>query len=403
MAYSLQWDAPLEDGVYLNLDADRYFRQETRGSSDWVKIHQLGYGWWWQSGYNPDHVEVPNKARNYGSALHAIMLEGIAAYEARFAVEPDPRDFPGLVVTIPQIKAALTEAGYSTAGTSKFTKDDWVGEMLSKLPNVPCWDLILEDFRTEAGLRDVVKSVEDRMLRLMRDVAVSPDREDNIAIRNLLVESEAHPSLAEVSVFSTIDGIRRRWRIDKMLPGADMDLKSVGQWRGRPLKYEIGEVLARNGWDVQRADYHIGRTEAYRLIREGQLFGGTIEQRNYIKEIVEENPTWDWIWLAYGKPEPSGRAPILMPVWDDSWGPTDPATGVVPMGELRQFGQHKLDKAIAFYRRAVDRFGFDQPWANVEPLHFTDPYQENAIVLPHWIQSDAPTEAEAYAPADQEN
>lgn len=396
MAYApYKWDAPLEDGVYLNLSAERYFRQETRGSSDWIRIYQQGYGWWWGSAYNPDYEPEDSKFRTYGSALHAIMLEGVRAYDDRFAVQPSPRDFADLLVSANDIQEALTKAGYSLSGTSKYKKADWNLEALEKLGRKP-WDMILEDFQAVIGDREVVTSLEDRMIRFMRHVAVDSARDDNAAIRKLLIESEAHPALAEVSIIATVDGVRRRWRIDKMLPGVDMDLKSIGNWRGRPLRYEIGDLIARNCWDMQREDYYEGRTQAYRLINEGQLFGGTVEQRAYIREIVAENETWDWLWLCYQKPEASGRAPILMPVWDDSWTLADPQTGLKRPSDLRRYGRAKLDSAIAFYKGAVDRFGFDEPWAGIAPLHFTDDARPNAIVLPHWVQPHADATPEGY-------
>ncbi|HEY5409269.1 MAG TPA: hypothetical protein VIJ94_00955 [Caulobacteraceae bacterium] len=393
MAYRPEWDAPVEDGVYLGWPAEKYFRQETRGSSDWIKIFRQLEGWWWASRYNPDWKRTETDEQNYGSALHAIILEGLRAYAARYAIEPSKHNYRGLVTTIEEMKAAIDQAGRSIDGTSKWKAPDWAVAMASALPDVPCWYNILEDFRAHIGTRPVVSDVEDRMLRLMHRIATDPNRPDNVAIRKLLQDTEDHPALAEVTIFATIDGIRRRWRIDRMYPGIDMDLKSLGNWRGRPLKFEVGQVLAQNCWDIQRADYWIGRHEAYRLIREGQLFGGTLEQRAYIKEIVETEPTWDWVWLVYQKPELSGRAPVIFPLWDKSWS----RDGQQP-GDLRLYGDRKLRKAISFYQDAVAKWGLEEPWAKVEDLHFTEPAKDvPSIVLPHWVQEDEPSEEAAYA------
>lgn len=389
----------LPDGVYLGLPAADYFAQGRMGSSDWIRIQKTGAGWWWGSHHNPDRVEKTSKAMMYGSALHAIMLEGVPAYEAMFAVEPDPRDYIGLVTSIPEIKAALEGAGFSLAGTSKWAKPDWCAEVAAKLPDVPCWANLYEDFEARIGRRSVITAVEDRTLRFMHRVATDPTRPDNAAVRKLLIDSEDHPALAEVTVLATVDGIRRRWRMDRMYPGITMDLKSVGQWRGRPLAYEVGQVLAQNCWDLQMSDYFIGRTEAYRLIREGKLFGGTLEQRHYIEQIVEENPTWDWVWLTYGKPETTGSAPVLLPLWADSWAPADPYKPDDPPRptDLRQYGLNKLNRAIAFYRRMVAEFGLDRPWAHVEDLHFVDADRQPQVHMPHWVQDDEPTSPDAYA------
>ena len=394
MSMAHRWDDPLEDGVYLGLPAIRYFRQETRGSSDWMRLFVKRHGWWWQSKYNPDWTPKTSDYQNYGSALHAIILEGEEAYRQQFAVQPDPARFPKVLRTTTEIKAALVEEGWDLRGTSKFDKAEWEIYAQDKLPGYTIWGIVEADFDAERGSKPMVKASEDHMLRFMRDVAIDPARSDNAEIRKLLATTEEHPALAEVSIFATIDGIRRRWRIDRMYPAIDMDLKSLGNWRGRPLKYEGGEVLARNNWVIQRADYHRGRTEAYRLIQEGRLFGGTVEERRYIRWIVEQNFAWNWIWLVYQKPELSGRAPVIFPIWDNTLAPDG------AIGPLMQAGQRKLDKAIAFYRRAVDQFGFEQPWAEVAPMHFTEPVPNHpeapVLSIPHWVQEDEPTEAEAY-------
>lgn len=415
-----QFDPLLPEGVYLHLEPEKYFDQPALGSSDWIKLHFHKWGWHWQSRFNPDFDREQQKKKYlvYGTALHALLLEGVRAYEMRFAAMPDKKDFVDLVDSATEIKKALGEAGYDLTGKSKYAKADWNAEMASKLPDAPCWDNIVAAAQARAGDRTPISAVEDRQLRLMRDIATSPEWPGNEAVRRLFTPTADAPPLVEVSVFADIDGIRRRWRIDKMLAAADIDLKSLGGWRGRPLRHEIGEVIARHGLDIQRSDYFIGRGELYRLVREGKLFGGDVEERRHLKRIVATEPRWDWIWLFFQKPETSGRAPILFPVWDSSFGgPTGKYEDVgggfqseildqrAP-GMLRLYGERKLRKAIAFYKENVARFGLDRPWAQVETLHYTEPAAgadpEQVIQFPHWIQADEPVQREAYGEEEDE-
>lgn len=373
----------LEPGVYIGLPPDTYFDQDRLGSSDFIKLSQVGIGWWWQSRWNPDREETPSEARNYGTALHSILLEGVDAYRRAFAVAPDRKDYVDLVDTVDEMKDALDRAGYDIrSGTSKWKKPDWAQAMIDLMPDRPCWSTILETFQAEAGSRSVVSRAEDRSLRLMRHVATDPARSDNAAVRRLFEENELHPQLVEVSILADVDGLRRRWRIDKMMPGADLDLKSLGAWRGRPLAFEIGDVAARRGWCVQRADYFDGRKAAIELIKEDRIFGGTLEQRAYLREIAEDGaPDPAWIWLCFQKPDQKGAAPILCPVWDnaESW--------------LHQLGRSQLENAKRFYRRMVAEFGLEQPWARVEPLHFTDENAAGPVIrFPHWLANDELTE-----------
>jgi hypothetical protein len=376
----------LPDGVHLGLSHKPYFAQEAMGSSDWTKISQSGLGWWWSSRWNHFHEAAPNAATNYGSALHVIILEGVAAYERAYAVLPDKGAYADLLVTEDDIKGALARAGWDVVtGKSKWKKPDWVREGREKLDQ-PIWDALLQDFDARAGDRGRVSAGEDRMLRFMRDMLLSERRSDNAEIRRLLAERDDHPPLVEVSVFATIDGVRRRWRFDRMFPALTLDLKSLSGWQGWPLAYEVGEVMARRRWGIQRADYDIGRETAYELVRAGQVFGGTIEQRRYLERIVAEEARWDFAWLAYQKPDSvRGVAPILMPIWDDR------------DSDLARSGAARLKKAIRLYKEAVEEFGLDQPWGRVERLHYTVEGREPRIFVPHWDQNvDDPSDAEAY-------
>jgi len=388
-----KFDADLPDGVYLNLDEGAYFRQRAMGSSDWTSLHFKKHGWWWQSPHNPDYRRPEAKVLTYGSALHAIMLEGLDAYEARFIVQPDPAEFDGLLTTTEDMQRALSDAGFNLSGSSKWKKPDWAAAMRVNMPDVPVWLNIMERFDATKGDRQAITAIEDRQLRFMRSFALDDDTPDNADIRQIFSADSGYPALAEVSIFATVEGVRRRWRIDRMFPTFDLDLKSLGKWSGRPLTYETGEVMARRGWDIQRADYHDGRTKAYELIRAGRIYGGSIEQRKWLETWPDQFPKWDWVWLVYQKPDTSaGNAPVLFPIWDDSED-INTASG---MSVVRENGAHKLAKAKAFYRQQVERFGLDRPWALISPLHHTDENRKPHIVLPHYIAEDAPPSSAAY-------
>lgn len=393
----------IPDGVYIGLPDTVYFAQDALGSTDLVRLHFRREGWWWQSRHNPDAVRKPNQALNYGTALHAILLEGIAAYEDRFAVIPEKP--PGAVTTIKEMQAVLVKEGFSIKGTGNFTAEDWALAMRTSLPQVPCWPNILEDFAE--NLREdqkKVTAVEDRMLRFMVDVAMSPDRRDNVEIRNLFASGAGRPALAEVSILKTFpDGIRRRWRIDRMFPAFDVDLKSLGNWSGRPLPHEVGEVIARNGHDIQRADYFEGRLTAYDFIRDGfQVYGGSLEQRQWLGRFPDEFPDFDWAWIYYQKPDPKGLAPVIFPVMDVTFHEAENGSGDPVPSDLMIHGSHKKLEALNLYRRCVAEFGLDRPWARVDPLHYTDETREPRIFLPSYIANQRPTEEAAYPTPEEE-
>lgn len=373
----------LPDGLYLHLPEDEYFAVKgARGSTDLVKLYQQGEGWWWSSDLNPDREERENEARNFGHALHAITLEGVDAYEARFAVAPDKRDYPGLCVTMDDIREAMDARGVSYKASGK--KADLIATCEAEAPEVAIWDRIIERF--EAGLEGMqtVTGVEDRQLRIMADAVHShPD------IGSLFTFSADHTPLAEVSIFwTTADGIRRRARLDTMLPVATGDLKSLGNWSGRPLPFEVGKIIADRGYDIQKADHHVARAMAYRYIAEGKVYGASAAEQAWLKRFPSEAPRWGYFWMFFQKPDAvAGRAPIMFPVWEDFG------------SELHRFGHRKAHAALETYRRCMATFGPDKPWTRVERLHETRDGAEDRVFLPHWIDNPnpAPDEEEALA------
>lgn len=375
------------DGVHLGLPDEIYFEQEALGSSDLIRLHKRRHGWWWSSRYNPDRIDKTTKEQLYGSALHAIMLEGPPAYEARFL--PEPTRPAGAVATIDEMRGALRQGGFRVdgagAGTSGWKAPDWAAAMRANLPRTPCWPNILADY--EKTLRGSGKrrigEVEDRMLRLMYAAAMGDPH-----IAGLLADAGGdYPPLAEVSVLHTLpDGTRRRWRLDRLFTRFTMDLKSLGNWHGRPLPYWVGEHIGHNGYEIQRADYDYGRQVLNAYVLNGfEVFGGSIEQRAWLLKLVQQTADagWDWLWMFYQKPDPAGVAPVIFPVWDDAG------------SDLFRAGQQRCRAAMKFYADAVARFGLGQPWTHVEEVHYTSEDHQPRLILPHWIGEGIEPDPEA--------
>ena len=373
----------LPDGLYLHLAEDDYFGQAgALGSTDLVKLYQQGEGWWWSSKLNPERVEPRREALNFGHALHSIVLEGVDAYEARFAVEPDRRDYPDACVTKEDICAALDERGVQYRKAAR--KDELAEVCRVEAPDVCVWDAVLSAFTDEVGGRETVTRDEDRQLRIMAEAVHShPD------IGPLFASAPGHVPLAEVSVLWTLpDGIRRRARLDTMLPVATGDLKSLGNWSGRPLPLEVGKIIADRGYDLQKADHHGARRVAYDFIRQGRVFGASEAELAWLRRFPAEAPRWGYFWMFYQKPDPvAGRAPILFPVWEDFG------------SETHRYGHRKAWAALETYRRCMATFGPDKPWTRVERLHEIREGAEDRVFLPHWIENPnpAPDEEEAIA------
>ena len=367
----------LPDGVYLNLPEAIYFAQDRLGSSDLIKLHQRRQGWWWQSRHNPDKDLSQSDAQNYGSALHAIMLEGVGAYVDRFAVEPDWRTFDKLITSQDMLRAVLDDNGWvKEKGISTWEPQQWWDAIELHAPEWRVKAQVLAEFNRSIATefnpdgsvkatKPTVSAVEDRMLRIMHDAATNEDSDENSEVRALLGVGTGFPVLAEVSVLFTCPwtGVKRRARWDKPVPRHTIDLKSLSGWKGTDLRFDIDGHIKRNGYDVQVGDQHVSRILAYRMIAdagERVLHGGSKDERAHMLAMVDRALPWDWGWLFYQKPDPSGIAPILFPV-RDAWN-----------GLYHQSGHRKAFRAIHLYRDLVAKFGLEKHWTRVERVHYAD-------------------------------
>lgn len=361
----------LEDGLYLHLDEDIYFAQRRLGSSDLVKLFQQREGWWWSSHLNTRRVEKPKEALNFGKALHAAILEGVGAYESRFAVAPDKDAIEGLCVTVEDITEALHEAG--VAYSSKARKPELVELARQQASHIPVWETIIAEFDVARGPKDAISSTEDWQIRMMADLVHSHGE-----IGPLFHFSAEHLPLAEVSIlWTTPDGVKRRGRLDGMLPTGTGDLKTLGNWSGRPLSFEAGKIANDRGLDIQMADHHTARRMAYEFIAAGNVHGASPEELAWLQRFPTEAPHWGYFWIFYQKPDDvNGRAPVIFPWWED-YG-----------SELHLFGHRKVHSALETYQRCMRDFGPSEPWTRVERLHVSTEGQPDRVFVPHYIAFD---------------
>ncbi len=369
----------LRDGVYLHLPFDDYIAEpDCLGSTDKARLWTKKQGWWWGSKHNPfAKRDAQSDEQLFGECCHAALLEGMHAFESRFIVEPNKRDHPEALFTIPQIKTALKKAGVHPRGASSFTKEDWADAAEIYLPDQPVWENVMAEFARKQGAgRRGISAETDFAIRAMRELATE-DIPENAEMRELLSVGSEFPILAEVSVFYTDDeGLRHRARFDKLLPTAILDLKTVGNWQGRELVHSVGDLIKRSGYDVQQADYQIARQKAFAMILEDEncIHDATDEERDHLIAMAhydnDHRPAFAWIF--YEKPTAAGAAPVLFPVVD-RWG-----------GAYHRAGFRKRHAALELYKQCMARFGPDRPWGRVEPVHYTDEGAEHHITLSSW-------------------
>lgn len=359
--------SPLPDGVYIGLDFADYIAQRgdgCLGSTDKAKLWLRREGWWWASRFSPfRRVDDNAEELLFGEVAHAMLLEGMHAYESRYAVEPSKRDYPDALYTVTQIKAALKDGGVYPPRSASFTKEDWAEAAELYLPDQPVWENVLDEFRRRTG-RDIkaISAETDFAIRAMRDLAIGEYSTDEM--RELFSVGSKFPILAEVSYFYTdTEGLRHCARFDKLIPPSTPDLKTLGGWRGKPLAEYVDRHIKDFGLDVQVADYQVARQHMMAAIVADDtiIHGGTEEERDHLFAMAhyDQDHRPGFVWIFFQKPTPAGIPPVLFPVVEPWKGPYHLA------------GFRKRAAALKTYRECMEKFGTDRPWGRAEKPHTT--------------------------------
>jgi hypothetical protein len=313
----------LEDGVYVNLDAEKYFAADRLGSTDLVVLHNRPADWFYRSRHNPFYERHVTEEMEFGSALHLLLLEGEDAYRQRCIVKPT--HYPEGV---------------------KF------GEEFD--PNGP-----MKPWNGNANWCKAWLERHDRA-----DVHIIDEDMDR-RVRHMTALIQNHPELgepmrkglSEVSILWTHEatGLRLRARFDKLLPRFTVDLKSFGgNGRGIDMTQQCLWLVKDRHYDVQRFMYFLARQAMGGLISQGRVFGATGPQADWLARVATVE-TWRWCWIFYRRRDDAkGHAPIVKPIYRSHFDATF------------ESGRQKFEVAVANYRTFVDRFGFDVPWAVVE-------------------------------------
>lgn len=334
-AVSLHGGNDLPDGVYVRLPDAAYFAQPRLGSTDLTVLHKRPADWWYGSRWNPDHVREASEEMQFGSALHAIVLEGEAAYGARVAVKPE-------FYPVEDAKGFPTGEKKPWHGAARYCQR---------------W--------TEANHdRLQLTAVQDRAVRHMAALILNHPQLGPVM----------RAGMPEVAVLWTnAQGVKLRAKLDYLLPRFSIDLKSFGgDAKGLDLTQQVLSLVAQRDMDVQRYLYFTARIAMASLLADGQVFGATLDETAWLTKVagVED---WQWCWIFYRRRDDGrGYAPVIKPILRSHFDKTF------------ETGRLKCAVALANYAAFDAVFGPRVPWAVVEESEEPDDHQ-----FPAWMQNVA--------------
>jgi hypothetical protein len=201
----------LEDGIHLDLPLYRYLADPALSGSAFKTLLTDPPAWRWERPDNPLWERTESRPQKRGTAAHMAILEGLPAYEAAYAVAPEPAEYPGALDTNDELKAWLKEHDLKVSGA----KAELIARVLEADPAAPIWSRIEEEALRG---RIALSRHEDSYVRMLERF-VRCDRDLGPLVSD---------GLPEVSIVWTDNGRRFKARLDYFSPRGICDLKSIG-------------------------------------------------------------------------------------------------------------------------------------------------------------------------------
>ncbi len=322
-------------GIYFNLPEETYHQIRALGSTGVKKLAIDPCEFQFDRLYGED---IDSKAKLFGNALHARVLEGRRAYEDRFYVNVPPDIPEDALRTVDDFKEFLTELGQS--GLSKLNKPGLIKLVRDLEPAKAIADDIiaehkaLNEGKTELDAK-LYRQVELAAEWLNRDPLIGDSMEDGAFI-------EGAP---EVSIIVDDNGVLIKARLDRMMRTGIIDLKSYAPMFDEPLEKSFEKTVRRLGYKIQGAHYRRIWHMAKELYLDNAMpVIGPEPYDGFLKDCFDhDEPAWFWLAVKRkGAPSP------FVVQWT---GKTD-----------YQNALNDVERAISDYRQLRDEFGDQADW-----------------------------------------
>ena len=353
--------AGLADGIYFGLDEDTYHADPALGSTDLKRLRSSGPDYWWNSGFNPlkEDEDKDTPSRLFGRALHKVVLEGRAPFDALYWREPTG---PEVLVTDDDVSRWLKGRGVEKVPRSKAEK---VALALSMDPDVLVLDAIKAD-AAEKGVTILKERVFDRVVLAGAHITRNPE-----------LATAFQNGYSEVSVFWTqeLEGgfrVRLKARFDYLKAGGIGDLKSIRNSRDLEFPEACVRAIEEYRYYVQAAHYLNGLSQFPRLVGAG-LVQGKVDAK-WLDRVAERAAKLPAASAPGAGDEDRAGAPGFAWVFYQAEGaPLTWGTSLFPWNRpILDFAEARIAQALENYRRFMTEFGPSQVWVIAEPIRELD-------------------------------
>jgi len=299
-----------------------------------------------------------------GKAYHCRIMEGVDAFNQRFAVWLSEEDCKGALESTEQIKAAITAAGHKPY-TQVFDRMPDSTDEYKRSAKKADWIRQLLDIDPDARILD--KLNEQHAARHRGKSFITDEAYEQIEIAAKMIEADPEVrhaftgGHAEVVLiwFCPVTGVPMKARCDYLKLKAVVDLKTVANQQGRSIERAIAHEVANYRYVIQPSVYVEGVEVVRKLVREGTA-QVTVWNRDGqdAAAVMAWAAEWarseecEWLWVFQQK----GDAPITRGVWYPLRGSTRSVTDEIV---------RKMKRKFLFFS---EHFGVD-PWLDVAPIY----------------------------------
>lgn len=331
-------------GIYFGMDEATYHAAPAFSASGIKDINVSPLRFYLRSWMNPNREpdEEDTPAKILGTACHVAVLEGMEAFQAAYALKPDPSDYPDALATGKDLKAACKALGLKQNGTLE--------EMSARIREVdavvPLWVEIVEAFERENAGKIVLTPKQ------WADVHMAA----LVISRMPSVRSVFSGGRSEVSIFWEASGIPMKARLDYLKPGAIGDLKTFANINEREIKEAVAGEVARNRYFIQPIVYTAAVVAAKKMFATSGMDAvhGDVDAAWLREVMASKHHKFSFVFMQTG-----GVPDTIKRDWvkHERYGGQGQTTNAYwTKGELA------VREGLSRFKRCMETFGPDTPW-----------------------------------------
>lgn len=369
-----------QPGIYFGMSDEDYHAIPALSCSGIKALAASPMFFWVRSWLNPEKEEQEDKEhQTLGKAYHCRILEGSAAFDHRYCVGLDRKEYPDCLESTDEIKAAILKAGEKPvtrvetgdfapdpktgepkALTRAAKKEDWIAQLLEVEPNAQIWAVIQEEFSHLNGGKTFISADAYKRLSI---AAAMIEGDDELS----KAFSGGHPEVA-LFWYCPKTGVPMKCKVDYLKIRMMVDLKTFANKFDMNPERAIAREIANHKYNLQPSVYFEGADVVRQLVREhgasvihtcGLTEEMTLEDQERHYQHVQWAMKWaqhrerdEWLWVFQQK----GLAPVTRGLFYPRGGTTKMLSDDIVSIQKKRF------------RKFAETYGTD-PWLDLAPIY----------------------------------